>query len=66
MNVRYQTGMHAAYLNDLRRDLQDNLLMKNRKKSKLKERLGHTPIEVLGGIVFGICFTFILYYMLYV
>lgn len=66
MNVRYQTGMHAEYLNDLRKDLQDNLLMKNRKKSKLKERLGHTPVEVLGGIVFGVSLTFILYYILYV
>lgn len=66
MNIRFQTGMHAEYLNDLRKDLQDNFLMKNKRKSKLKERLGHTPVEVLGGIIFGISLTFILYYILYV
>ncbi|MDR0369650.1 MAG: divergent PAP2 family protein [Candidatus Peribacteria bacterium] len=66
MNIRFQTGMHAEYLNDLRKDLQDNFLMKNRKKNKLKERLGHTPVEVLGGIIFGVSLTFILYYILYV
>ena len=65
MNLRFQTGMHAEYLNDLRKDLQDNLLMKNRKK-KLKENIGHTPIEVAGGILFGIVLTFVLYYILYV
>jgi acid phosphatase family membrane protein YuiD len=37
-----------------------------KRKSKLKERLGHTPIEVLGGIIFGISLTFVLYYILYV
>jgi acid phosphatase family membrane protein YuiD len=51
MNLRFQTGIHAEYLNDLRKDLQDNLLMKTRKK-KLKENLGHTPMEVAGGILF--------------
>ena len=64
MNVRYQTGKHAEYLNDLRKDLKDNLLMK--RKTKLKERLGHTPVEVLGGILFGVILTFVLYYILYV
>ncbi len=46
MNIRFQTGMHAEYLNDIRKNLQDNLLMKKQKKSKLQERLGHTPTEV--------------------
>lgn len=66
MNIRFQTGKHAEYLNDLRKDLQDNLLMKEKRKTKLKERLGHTPVEVLGGIVFWISLTFVLYYILYV
>jgi acid phosphatase family membrane protein YuiD len=65
MNLRFQTGIHAEYLNDLRKDLQVTLLMKNRKK-KLKENLGHTPAEVAGGIFFGIILTFVLYYILYV
>jgi acid phosphatase family membrane protein YuiD len=40
--------------------------MKEKRKTKLKERLGHTPVEVLGGIVFWISLTFVLYYILYV
>jgi acid phosphatase family membrane protein YuiD len=39
MNIRFQTGKHAEYLNDLRRDLKDNLTMKEKRKSKLRERL---------------------------
>jgi acid phosphatase family membrane protein YuiD len=66
MNLRFQTGKHAKYLNDLRKDLQENLMMKEKRKTKLKERLGHTPMEVLGGIVFGTTLTFVLYYILYV
>ena len=45
MNLRFQTGMHAEYLNDLKKDLQDNLLMK-KSRPKLKENIGHTPMEV--------------------
>ncbi len=66
MNVRYQSGEHARYLNELRRNLQNVLEMKETKKQTLKERLGHTPLEVLWGMVFGIILTFILYYLLYV
>jgi acid phosphatase family membrane protein YuiD len=40
--------------------------MKDRKRTKLKENLGHTPMEVLWGILFGISLTFVLYYILYV
>jgi acid phosphatase family membrane protein YuiD len=52
MNLRFQSGKHAKYLNDLRKDLQHNLLMEEdviarKKKTKLKENLGHTPMEVL-------------------
>ena len=47
MNVRYQSGEHARYLNELRRNLQNVLEMKETKKPTLKERLGHTPFEVL-------------------
>jgi acid phosphatase family membrane protein YuiD len=75
MNLRFQTGKHAEYLNDLRKDLQHNLATQGennhevtgrRRKTKLKERLGHTPSEVLGGILFGVSLTFVLYYILYV
>lgn len=66
MNVRYQTGKHAEYLNDIRRDLQENFLMTQQKKSKLKERLWHTPSEVLWGLLFWVILTFVFYYRRYV
>ena len=66
MNVRYQTWKHAEYLNAIRRDLQDNFLMAEQKKSKLKERLWHTPKEVLWGFLFWVILTFVFYYIRYV
>ena len=66
MNVRYQTWKHAEYLNAIRRDLQENFLMTEQKKSKLKERLWHTPMEVLWGFLFWIILTFVFYYIRYV
>jgi len=58
MNVRYQAGMHAKYLNDMRLELQD-LLKIGQNIQFLKERLGHTFIEVVGGIIIGWALTFI-------
>ena len=68
MNVRYQTWKHAEYLNAIRKDLQENFLMTQpqQKKSKLKERLWHTPIEVMGGFIFWVVLTFVFYYIRYV
>ena len=66
MNVRYQTWKHAEYLNAIRRDLQENFLMSEQRKSKLKERLWHTPIEVVWGFMFGVILTFVFYYIRYV
>ena len=66
MNVRYQTGKHAEYLNAIRRDLQENFLMTEQRKSKLKERLWHTPLEVLWGFLFWVILTFVFYYIRYV
>lgn len=66
MNVRFQTGKHAEYLNDIRKELKETFSMKWGKKTKLNERLGHTPIEVLGGLLFGMLLTFVLYYIVYV
>ena len=66
MNVRYQTWKHAEYLNAIRRDLQENFLMSEQRKSKLKERLWHTPIEVMWGFVFWVVLTFVFYYIRYV
>ena len=66
MNVRYQTWKHAEYLNAIRRDLQENFLMSEQRKSKLKERLWHTPLEVMWGFLFWVILTFVFYYLRYV
>ena len=66
MNIRYQTWKHAEYLNAIRKDLQENFLMSEQKKSKLKERLWHTPIEVMWGFIFWVILTFVFYYIWYV
>lgn len=68
MNVRYQTWKHAEYLNAIRKDLQENFLVTQQpqKKSKLKERLWHTPVEVMWGFIFWVVLTFVFYYIRYV
>ena len=68
MNIRYQTWKHAEYLNAIRKDLQENFLtvQPQQKKLKLKERLWHTPIEVMWGFLFGVILTFVFYYIRYV
>ena len=68
MNVRYQTWKHAEYLNAIRKDLQENFLMTQpqQKRSKLKERLWHTPVEVMWWFLFWIVLTFVFYYIWYV
>lgn len=64
MNLRYETGQHAHYINDLRSELQT--ILQKTKKETLKERIWHTPIEVAWGIIFWSILTFIIYYMYYI
>jgi acid phosphatase family membrane protein YuiD len=64
MNLRYEAGQHAHYINDMRFELQ-SVLQKSAKRP-LKERIGHTPLEVFGGMLFGSLLTFLLYYWIYV
>lgn len=60
MNLRYEAGQHAHYINDLRIDLQW-VLTKN-EKLPLKERIWHTPFEVIWWVIFGVILTYIIYY----
>ncbi|HMS91512.1 MAG TPA: divergent PAP2 family protein [Candidatus Absconditabacterales bacterium] len=64
MNLRYETGQHAHYINDLRLELQT--ILQKKEKGILKERIGHTPFEVAGGIAFGSILTYILYYIYFI
>ncbi len=49
--IRRQAGMHAALINAMLRDLAAGHPLK---QEQLREVLGHTPLEVLWGIVLGI------------
>lgn len=63
MNLRFQTGKHAHFINKLRSDLQWVLVKEQ--WWKLRERLWHTPLEVLWWFVIGSVLTYVLYYLFY-
>ena len=56
--VRRATGKQAEILNKM---LDDIYWKKHTKEDRLKELLGHTPIEVLVGIACGITFALVLW-----
>lgn len=49
--IRRQAGIHAALINAMLRDLAAGNPLK---QEQLREVLGHTPLEVLGGLILGI------------
>ena len=49
--VRQAAGRQARVLNQIVADLQDSLAVR---PERLKELLGHTPLEVIGGAVLGV------------
>lgn len=65
--VRRHAGFHAAVLNQLIEDFNTiveslkNDKLRNRDNQKLKEILGHKPIEVFFGALFGIALALLLY-----
>lgn len=60
MNVRYEAGKHAHYINNIRTELKE-VLNAHEKLHFLKERLGHTPTEVLGWIIVWMVLTTFFY-----
>lgn len=59
--VRRATGKQAEILNTI----MDDIYWKKRiQEDKLKELIGHTPIQVLAGIFIGLVVAFVLYYSL--
>lgn len=57
MNVRYEAWRHAHYLNHIGFELRDVLREKGGEWPALKERIGHTPIEVIGWLIIGCVLT---------
>ena len=56
MGVRRAAGLHAKEINKMNKYLESeqNYENTNDKNKELKEYLGHTPFEVLGGALLGI------------
>ena len=56
--VRRETGRHAEILNELLKSLE------TRKPVDLKELVGHTPLQVLAGILIGIGNALLMYFVI--
>lgn len=55
-SLRQQVGKHAKAINEIS--------INTPQKTNLRERMGHTRLEILGGVVTGICVAYILYFIL--
>ena len=64
MGVRLETGKQAEVLNDLI-DIIDMLTTEKLPEVKLKEFVGHTPVQVAAGMIVGIANAFAWYYLLF-
>ena len=51
IGVRYESGKHAKAINDIVEDLNGNDI--ELEISRLKEQVGHRPVEVLAGLILG-------------
>jgi uncharacterized protein len=56
--VRRATGYQASVLNKMMDDLYSKGQLE---EQRLKELIGHTPVEVLAGFIFGVVWAMILY-----
>ena len=65
MNVRYESGKQAELLNDLVEWFNDTMKVSFTEK-KLKEFLGHTPLQVLVGILLGAINATVLHFFVFV
>ena len=61
MGVRLETGKQAVIINDIVEAF-NSLASEKLPEAKLKEFVGHTPLQVIAGILLGVANTFIMYY----
>ena len=61
MGVRLETGRQAVIINDIVEAF-NSLASEKLPEAKLKEFVGHTPLQVITGILLGVANTFIMYY----
>lgn len=61
MGVRRETGIQAKLLNDILKTFEDMGRKEISAHDKLKEFVGHTPLQVLMGALLGILIAWLLY-----
>ena len=64
MGVRLETGKQAEVINELTKTI-ELLSSKEWTQEKLKEFVGHTPIQVLAGILLGIVNALVMYFFIF-
>ena len=58
-NIRRQAGFHAQQINRMVKELFEGKAKPMEEYNELREVLGHSPIEAVGGIVLGIIISFL-------
>lgn len=64
MGVRWETGIQARLLNNMLKTFEDMGRSELSAQEKLKEFVGHTPLQVLMGALLGILLTVCIYSLL--
>ena len=64
MGVRLETGKQAIIINELIKAFED-LSKEDLPEVKLKEFVGHTPVQVLAGILIGIANAFFMHFVFF-
>ena len=64
MGVRLETGKQAAVLNEVM-ELLEALYKKDLPEAKLKEFVGHTPLQVAAGILIGISNALFMFFVVF-
>ena len=64
MGVRRETGKQATIIIEMR-ELLEVLTKKDLPETKLKEFVGHTPLQVLAGMIIGIANACFMYFVIY-
>ncbi len=62
-NIRRQAGFHAQQINRLIKELFSGEIKPIEDYKELKEVLGHSPAEALGGVILGILVNIALWYI---
>lgn len=71
IGIRREAGKHATVLNDMKEEINDIINELNKGKDRdirvvdkrLKELLGHEPLEVFFGILLGVVITLVAFYI---